>query len=207
MNKIRPYTPDINLDIYDEMSSHYDIMVDNDTPNIVPRIWHDQRVMFKDIVYYISLLYENNPNTLADIGSGGSIWGNWFDNIFTFEPNPGEWSNTPDSNERYNDAFVYKYNKKFDCAIAINSLHYVHFDEVHNMVNKAMTLVNDRFLFTFNLKILCKFSDMDYDHDYALNRLFNILKNINYNIVMLDYVRSDYVAPLNGHVRVIYETG
>ena len=58
--KIRPYNKNIKLAIYDEMQKHYDIMLDEKLDMHIPRIWYDKRVMFKDIVYYIDILYENN---------------------------------------------------------------------------------------------------------------------------------------------------
>ena len=203
--KINAYNNTIDLPIYSEMEKYYDIMADIHIDNLAPRIYIDNRIMFKDIVYYISILYKNNPGIIADIGAGACVWDQWFDNIFSFEPKPGDFSLEPDSRESFNNDFILKYNKSFDCGMAINSLHFIPYSEISQRIDDAMSVVKDRFLMTFNLKMLAKFSDIEYDYESGLKRLLDILHKTEYNILMLDFVESESVAGINGHVRIIYE--
>ena len=204
--KIRPYNKNIKLAIYDEMQKHYDIMLDEKLDMHIPRIWYDKRVMFKDIVYYIDILYENNPGKVADIGAGANIWVDWFPNIIAFEPDArNHYTNLPDYTTKFDYNFVTQHINNFDCALAINSLHYTSFDKVKNTIKLALNIVEDRFLFTFNLRMLCKRSNIEYDYQMALYKLLILLPKDN--IVMLDWTDDEEIGPINGHVRIIYETG
>ena len=206
MQKVRPYTTDIKLKVYNEMEAHYDILVDGALNYYVPRFWYDNRVMFKDIVYYISLLYLNNPKTIADIGSGGYNWKKWFDNIKTFEKYlPSQYAsiNTlPDSREEFNSHFVATYNKSFDCAMAINSLHFISWKELSQRITDAMSVVKDKFLFTININHINQRSDETLSVDSGINRLYDILNNSPFEIYMFDY-NLDADPGINGHVRFI----
>jgi hypothetical protein len=216
MQKIRPYNSNIHIPIYDRMAEHYDIIVDGDINMRAPRLWFDNRVMFKDIVYYINILYENDPTLVADIGSGSNVWSKWFPNIMTFEPLPTEWGSA-DSEERFNYKFTKKYKKKFDCAMAINSLHYRSFDDIPDLLDMCMDIVNDSFLFTFNLKILYKYEIehqgphkesflLKYNYEDGLEKINNILNSTPYTIKMFDHIgNNDDLCGINGHVRFILQ--
>ena len=138
---ICPYLPGIRFanfpDLEAKLAKDYDILIRNmwypDT-NIdavhVPthRYWLENKITFLDGFYYINKLYDNNPQSVADIGSGEGTFAKYFPNITSFEPNPSAYSN-PDSTESFNDEFVNKYEKAFDCAMAINSLQYVNLED------------------------------------------------------------------------------
>lgn len=209
ITKIRPYTDNVDLEIYKEVRKEYDILADTLPPNKVPRLIQDQKIFYKDIVYYINLLYENNPKSVADIGAGINLWSKWFDNIIAFEPKPTQWAKNIDSIEQYDEDFVKKYIGAFDCAMAINSLHFIHYDKLKERIEEAMLLVNDRFLFTFNLKVIAEEADEEYDYIEHMKKIMDIVKSVNYNIVMLDYLidtDDNVFGYMNGNIRVIYET-
>lgn len=206
MQKIRPYTNNTKLEIYNEMEAYYDILVDGDLNLHAPRFWYENRVMFKDIVYYISLLYLDNPKTIADIGCGGYSWEKWFDNIKTFEPTlPAEYSSMytlPDSREEFNSMFMVRYNKHFDCAMAINSLHFVPWEGISQRIDDAMNVVKGKFLFTINIFKINQRSNEQLSVDEGINRLYDILNNSQFEIYMFDY-NTNTDPGINGHVRFI----
>ena len=90
---INPYYPNAPLknfsDLDEKLNYYYDYISDYDPipPNwpsgVTPRAkMGDFRATSRDIFYYISWLYDNNPESVIDYGCGECHWKKWFPNIF-----------------------------------------------------------------------------------------------------------------------------
>ncbi len=201
--KINPYHKDIDIPLYRVMERYYDILLDSPISNQCPRILLGRRYEYKNMPYYISLL----EGDIADIGAGGCEWTRWFPNITTtFEPKPPQlaWEQ-PTSTEKFNVDFVKKYSvNKFDNAMAINSLHYVPLDELERTIKDAMSCVKNKFLFTFNFKMLAKRSKIKYVYDDILLQVIYVIAKCDFRIFLLDFENNDHTeGAINGDIRII----
>jgi hypothetical protein len=217
---VNPYTSGLNLKnfptLYKELVTHYDYFYDtvpgDEFELITPRYLaeHGLKIGFKDIFYYINLLYDNNPKSVIDVGCGECIWKKWFPNIIGFDPAPSIWS-TADFVDFFDEDFSQNYASSYDSGMALNSLHFINWDCIPKQIDLAMNLVNDRFLFTFNFNLI---KVKPTDNIPKLILLFDdVLKSSNYQIELLDYpflrgIANDGAnfwpyAQVNGHVRFI----
>jgi len=208
---INPYYPGIpftnfkNLD--KEISQHYDrvydTVVDYDT---TPRFMYEFRIGFRDIFYCIDRLYDNNPESVIDVGCGECIWKQWFPSIIGFDPTSFKDSHL-DFIDYFDEHFSKNHTANYDCGMALNSLHFISWDGIPDQINLAMNTVQDRFLFTFNFSKLEDKPTENYGDLYI--NLTNILKSMNYDIKLLDYPELRGVPPqkinhygyINGHAR------
>ena len=74
------------------------------------------------VCYYLGFLIEKNPQVIADVGCGENIFKKYLPNIIGFDQ-----SSAADVQEWFDDEFVSKHTDEFECAFAINSLHYISF--------------------------------------------------------------------------------
>lgn len=224
---INPYHPDVKLKnfptLYDDLESYYDYLYDT-VPDeefrlITPRfvIEHGIKAGFRDIFYYIDQLYDNNPESIIDAGCGECIWKKWFPRIIGFDPTPSKWS-TADFIDFFDEDFSKGHHQQYTCGMGINSLHFVHWEDLPKQIKLAMDIVKDRFLFTFNFNSMLDRPEPDLP---KLIGLFDdILKSLDYNIILVDYpsLRGEYGfsndipekhqwSHVNGHVRFILSHG
>jgi len=211
---INPYTPDINfknftnldVDILKYYDRLFDTAVDFDfTPRY--RLELGLKIGFRDIFYYIDLLYNNNPESVIDVGCGECIWKNWFPNIIGFDPYPSSAWSKADFVDFFDEDFSIGHAQWYDCGMALNSLHFIDWDFVPKQIDLAMNIVKQQFLFTFNFNQIKNKPNVP-----ELIPLFdNMLKSSNYEIVLVDYPvqrgvlqrQIDDSAFINGHVRFI----
>lgn len=219
---INPYTPDIILRNFPNLNTaidhYYDIVYDT-IPNeafdlMTPRyrLEHGLKIGFRDIFYYIDLLYDNNPESVIDVGCGECIWKNWFPNIIGFDPVPSEWSKA-DFVDFFDETFSLGHKKNYTCGMALNSIHFIDWDYLPTQIRLAMDIVQDKFLFTFNFNVIQHKPSEDFSELFLI--FVNILKTMEYDIVLLDCPRqrgfpvdihvdkSKQWSHINGTVRVI----
>lgn len=219
---INPYTTDITLKnfpmLYGKISKHYDLLYDTipdaDYQNTTTRFRLEcgKKIGFRDIFYYINLLYDNKPASIIDVGCGECVWKQWFPDIIGFDPEPSKWSKA-DFVDVFDEAFSVGHIKNYDCGMALNSIHFIDWVDIFNQITLAMNIVKDRFLFTFNFGVITNKPDVPLPE---LILLFDeIIKSLNYKIILLDYpyLRSTpdiadstyHWGHINGHVRFILE--
>jgi hypothetical protein len=129
MDQINPYEPGIKLknfpDLYDDLSSHFDLFVDTYVVTSV-KFSYFKRIGFKDIFYYINLLYDNDPYSIIDVGCGECFWKDYFPKIIGFdidtEPTVLSEYAKPDFFDYFNENFSEKHAKRYDCGMALNSI-------------------------------------------------------------------------------------
>ncbi len=232
MKLINPYDKSSKftnfLDLDEKISKYYDIIHDHGSEInslyklISPRYIYESglKVSFRDIFYYIDLLYNNDPKTIIDVGCGECIFKNWFPNIIGFDPEPSKFSSA-DFVDYFDEDFVKGHKNLYNGAMAINSIHFVPWTQLKDQIELAMELVkkNSRFLFTFNFGILDDWSGPDCriakgSMDDKFEYFSNMLDSMTYKKILVEspYLKGMsledlkiYSAFLNGTVRIILE--
>jgi hypothetical protein len=168
------------------------------------------KIGYRDIFYYIDYLYNNQPTSVIDVGCGECIWKNWFPNIIGFNPVTNEFSKQ-DFIDIFDEDFSKGHTKNWDSGMALNSIHFVPWNNVARQIELAMNIVRDQFLFTFNFKMI------QYKPNLPMDELIlafdNLLESLPYKIVLLDYPiqrgilekKVDHWSHINGHVRFILQ--
>lgn len=207
MKKINCYSPGIEFrnfpELSNKMKNYYDIIEDYSlSENISPRYVFEfgKKIAFRNIFYYIDMLYDNQPNTLIDVGCGECVFKRWFPNIIGFDPNINSFSQQ-DFVDIFDQDFSRSHTKFYDVGMAINSIHFIPWNQIPDQINLAMNIVKDRFLFTFNFDRL---QDKPNLNNQDLTRLlFDIIENLPYDLVMFDFVDKSHWFYSNGTVQFI----
>jgi hypothetical protein len=188
---INPYTPSstfknfttLDKDIGEYYDRVYHSIMDYD--EISPRYFYETglKIAFRDAFYYIDLLYDDNPQTVIDVGCGECVWKKWFPNIIGFDPRINEFS-LQDFVDDFDEDFSKRHTKLYDCGLAFNSLHFILWDDIVKQIDLAMNIVNDKFLFTFNLDAMKTSPSVNIS---AKIKMFKkILESTAYNLIMFD---------------------
>lgn len=199
--------PNLDADILKHYDRVYDTTVDFE---ISPRYFYESglKIGFRDIFYYIDQLYNTQPTSVIDVGCGECVWKNWFPNIIGFDPNTNEFSQQ-DFVDFFDPDFSKGHTQQYDCGMALNSLHFIEWNNILNQIDLAMNIVQHQFLFTFNFNVIKNKPKTTLSE---LIVLFNdILASSKYKIVLLDYPslrgipehRLSNLTYINGHVRFI----
>lgn len=214
---LRPYTPDVvlkNFPLLDvELAQHYDRIYHTTTDfHVSPRYLFESgiKITFRDIFYYIDLLYDQNPKTVIDVGCGECVWKQWFPNIVGFDPNINEFSKQ-DFIDYFDLDFSQGHTQQYDCGMAINSLHFIQWGDIVNTIDMAMNIVKDKFLFTMNIEGIENSPKVTIVEQIQI--FHQILQTTQYNLIMFDSpihrgvpeadFKKYYV--LNGTIRFILE--
>jgi hypothetical protein len=148
---------------------------------------------------------------VIDVGCGECIWKKYFPNIIGFDRNQINEFSMQDFVDYFGRDFSQNHTQQYDCGMALNSLHFINWNDVPNQIDLAMNIVKDRFLFTFNFN---KFLNKPNVPMIKLISLFDDFINAsNYNIILLDYPVLRDIAEkkinnwehINGTVRFILE--
>jgi len=228
---IDAYEPGIEFknfpNLEEQMNQYFDRIYDTGgDPHLSPRyiLQSGLKTTQRDIFYYINRLYDNSPSSIIDVGCGECIWKRWFPNIIGFDPHINEFSQQ-DFVDAFNKDFSLSHTKSYQCGMAINSLHYINWDEFSGRINSVMNMVQDRFLFTFNFSVVSNLP-VPIEELKTLESLFDqIILNSGYKIILVDYpsqrprslikklnndsriipgeLEDHNFLPLNGHVRFI----
>lgn len=231
---IDPYEPGIEFknfpDLDAQINQYYDRIYDTgDNLRITPRYFLESglKITQRDIFYYINRLYDNNPSSVIDVGCGECTWKRWFPNIIGFDPLINEFSQQ-DFVGTFNEEFSQTHTKQYQCGMALNSIHFIPWEDIGKTIDMAMNIVQDRFLFTFNLGVIdnkpetsAQLKSLMFQSEYLgiLESLFDqIIINTGYKIILIDYPsqrrmtfrrntrsgsRESPAAHINGHVRFI----
>lgn len=218
---INPYHSNIPIknfsDLDERVNQYYDYIGDYDprppefTNELTPRArLGDFRSTTRDIFYYISWLYDNDPQSVIDYGCGTNTFKKWFPNIFGIDFMNWPFNETdlitPDMNQ-----FISEHQGAFDCGIAVNSTHFGNIDIVRENIIRCMTLIKPkgRFLFTINTLVVEQYSAGSeyYMKEANVNGIYNLVKDIPYNVLLLDApeLEVSFLNGLNGNIRFILE--
>lgn len=159
----------------------------------------DQGICVFSQFYYLDILQATNPASLADVGCGGNLIKKYIPNVTGFDITA-----EADYQELFDDEFVENHASEFDSAFAVNSIHYISLLEFANRINKFGGIIKPGGLgfVTFNLQILISHTKI---HEFAKifdlsrpittndyrNYIKSQLKNIKYNILLVDIVFGD----------------
>lgn len=153
---IDPYCSDSRFtnfgDLQQRLEEYYDRIYDSTIPEpITPRYFyeHGLRIAFRDVFYYIDRLYDHRPSSVIDVGCGECVWKRWFPNITGFDPMTNEFSQQ-DFVDYFDEDFSRGHVRHYDSGMALNSIHFVPWQQSTRQIVLAMNMVRDRFLFTFN---------------------------------------------------------
>ena len=151
-----------NLD--QQISEHYDRLYDTVVDfHVTPRYLYETgiKIGFRDIFYYIDMLYDNNPDDVIDVGCGECIWKRWFPRIIGFDPNTNEFSQQ-DFVDFFDEDFSNGHTKHYHNGMALNSVHFISWDDLEVQIDRAMNIVRERFLFTFNFNAMSNVQQLQY---------------------------------------------
>lgn len=203
--------PDLDI----KLNSYYDRLhhtVDLNFRQTSPRykLETGYKIGFRDIFYYIDMLYDGNTNTVIDVGCGECIWKKWFPNIIGFDPTPSEFS-TADFVDYFDEDFSKGHYENWYSGMALNSLHFITWKDIEYQIKLAMNIVQKRFLFTFNPLAMkdVPFKTMS----EQVKEFHSILTTLDYNIMMFDapLLRGiseqdlNQWSAINGSIRFILE--
>lgn len=161
--------------------------------------------------FYILKLLEQNPKQIADIGCGSNFFKNFIPEIHGIDPveNPNV-----DQVDYFDEDFSIGHTNKFDCAMAINSLHFISLTDITKQLNNFSNIIKPggRGFITFNVKRMIEVtkpselipneqlsSHIKQQVDLALS---NVLAYDDYIFQQPDVVDDFY---LNGHIRIVFE--
>ena len=214
---INPYSPEVKFTNFPDLDSrlltHYDRLFHTVLDfEITPRYFYEigLKIGFRDIFYYIDHLYNNQPTSVVDVGCGECIWKNWFPNIIGFDPITNEFSKQ-DFIDYFDEDFSKGRTKNWDSGMALNSIHFVDWNEVPRQIELAMNIVRDQFLFTFNFNMIENKPNLPMDE--LISAFDDLLKSLPYKIILLDYPiqrgislsKLNRWSYINGHVRFILQ--
>ena len=182
----------------------------------MPRFWIYKSIAFRNIFYYIDLIYKNNPSNVIDIGCGECIWKKYYPNIIGLDTHTTEYTK-PDIGDFFDSDFSSNNKKQYECGMALGSLHFNEWKNIRKIIIDAMNIVSDRFLFTFNFDRLNEHSSTDTTISSLtdiekVKYIKDILNALPYGIIMLDYANfknndmcHTFEKICNGHIRFILE--
>jgi hypothetical protein len=219
------YYPDIQIrnfpTLESELESYYDYFVKDEIAynKVSPRGQYEYKIGFKEIFYYISWLYDNNPQRVIDIGAGECFWKRWFSNITSLDPGNYSSAKNADIQSEMTEAFVESHVEHFDCGMALNSLHFGRITKVGENIQQAMRLIkpNGRFLFTISTDVIQNqypnntnnIKNTDWRHCLELTK--EMVQKLPYNILLFDVphdrINDDFPVQgqINGTLRFILE--
>lgn len=185
---INPYSPETIFknfpELDDSLKSYYDRIFHTvvDLP-ISPRYIFEKKIAFRDTFYYIDRCYDNKPNTVIDVGCGKCVWKNWFPNIIGFDPLTSEFS-LQDFVDFFDKDFSIGHTRNYDCGLALNSLHFISWNNIADQLDLAMNTVRDKFLFTFNFDMLSDKPQTDVFEQ--INEFRKIIDSLEYDVILFD---------------------
>jgi hypothetical protein len=175
------------------------ILEKNDIPPpTTPRSRVAARSIFLySIFYYLNFLTELDPKTIADIGCGGNFLKKYIPSIVGID-------NTLESDvfSYFDDHFLENNFQKFDCALAINSIHFISLKDFSKRINDFGKIIKPggRAFVTFSLRRMIEHTE---PHEFAeifpdLSRRILVkdycdfleeeIKKVNYKIIVRDFI-------------------
>jgi SAM-dependent methyltransferase len=216
-NNINAYHSDVEIRNFPllekELESYYDLFVKDEIVQnkVSPRGTYEYSIGFKEIFYYISWLYDNNPQSVLDIGSGECFWKRWFSNIITLDPGNYYSAKNADFPFEFSENFANDHFEEYDCGMAINSLHFGKLSLIEHHIHQAMRVIKPggRFLFTLSTGMIQSFY-LPKDilernvppEEYWVDMTKEVILKLPYKFVLFDclFDRLGYDFPSLGHI-------
>jgi len=158
-------------------------------------ILQEQGIFVCSSFYYIEMLLDTNPKVILDVGCGDNVFKKYIPQIVGLDP----MSANADIHERFDDKFVEQHTGKYDCAMALQSIHHVSLLKFVDRINQFGKIIKPggRGFFSTNLSKLVSLTEL---HEFAkifdLSRQVTIfdyycylkkeLKKLNYRIIAAD---------------------
>jgi SAM-dependent methyltransferase len=191
--------------IYQQLAKDYPVLyteadgiteVTRDFSYKFPRaILQEQGIFVCSSFYYIEMLLDTNPKVILDVGCGDNVFKKYIPQIVGLDP----MSANADIHERFDDKFVEQHTGKYDCAMALQSIHHVSLLKFVDRINQFGKIIKPggRGFFSTNLSKLVSLTEL---HEFAkifdLSRQVTIfdyycylkkeLKKLNYRIIAAD---------------------
>ena len=129
-------------------------------------------IFLYSMFFYLNFLLEINPKLIADIGCGNNKLKKYVPQIIGYDT-----TLEADIKELFNLEFIEKNYQKFDCAFAINSVHFISLIDFSNRVNDFGKLIKPggRGFLAFNLQ---RMIERTKPHEFA--KLFDLSKPVSY---------------------------
>jgi len=155
--------------------------------------------------FYIQKLLEKEPTVIADIGCGKNFFKNFIPSIHGIDPIYKEYA---DEVDYFDKDFVQGHQEQFDCAMAINSLHFINIKDFQDTLTDFAKIIKPggRGYITFNLsQIKDKTPTVDWiDNvsEYFKQQVDSVFTNV---LVYDDYINNTKEESLDGNIRIVFE--
>ena len=159
----------------------------------------DNSTCYYSMFVYLQLLLEKNPTNIADIGCGLNFVKKYIPGVIGFDSTP-----EADYQEFFDDKFIDKHRHEFDCAFAVNSVHFIPLEKFKDRIIKFSKIVKPggRGFLTFNLArmanrkeyknfIIEKHSEY-IDQEVELLKTFPGIKILVYDNMIIQNVKKHY---------------
>jgi len=157
--------------------------------------------------FYIQKLLEKNPKVLADIGCGINFFKNFIPEIWGISRGA---PSCVDEVAFFCDGYSVENTDRFDCAMAINSLHFISLTDITKQLNNFSNIIKPggRGFITFNVK---RMIDVTKPGDqvtieqlslYIKQQVDQALPNV---LAYDDYIQTEFDEAMNGNIRVVFE--
>ena len=161
--------------------------------------------------FYIQMLREKNPQTIADIGCGINFYKNFIPEIHGVDPvaHPNV-----DEIDFFDEDFSQGHKENYDCAMAINSLHFIPLNDISKQLNHFSNIIKPggRGFITLNVKrMMEQTKEFDRKDMIAVKDLSSYIKQqvdlALTNVLAYDeYItESNLDCPMNGNIRIVFE--
>lgn len=167
-------------------------------------------------LYYLEFLLRQNPKRIADIGCGANFFKRLIPNIWGID---AEQDNTlADQIDFFDADFSRNHTEEFDCAFALNSLHYVPIDRAQDQILRFANIVKPggRGFIALNVywfventpeeDLLELFETIQPTLKQLANYFDNIIRNLDLNFIVVDnLIEQCYHEAMNGNIRLVFE--
>jgi len=128
-------------------------------------------------------LYANDPQSVIDVGCGECVWKKWFPNIIGFDPNINEFS-AQDFQDFFDEDFSKGHTEYWDNGMAVNSIHFISWNNINHQLDLAMNIVKKRFLFTFNFDVMRDVPNLTMQQQ--VTEFYQKLLHSKYKLILFD---------------------
>lgn len=150
-------------------------------------------ICYYSVFVYLNLLLDKNPTVIADVGCGLNWIKKYVTGVVGFDKTP-----EADYQEFFDDDFVKNHYKEFDCALAVNSMHYIPPEQISYRIDQFAKTIKSggRGLVTINPGVmlpLLEIKDTKTLKEYK-NIFDNEVKKIKQKILVYDNFIPDKIT-------------
>ena len=157
--------------------------------------------------FYILKLLEKKPKQIADIGCGANFFKKFIPEIYGIDPveNPNV-----DQLDYFDDVFSQGHTNRFDCAMAINSIHFISLKDISKQLRSFSNIIKPggRGFVTLNVQRMIEVTKSS-DQVTNVSLSIYIKQQVDQalpNVLSYDnYIHDGLNQSMNGNIRIVFE--